>query len=139
MVSAEAMAVVRAHSLAAYPEEGCGVLVGEDRGAIRRVALAIGVENVAREDRTRRYDLDPERFLAEDRRARARGLEVLGFFHSHPDAPAEPSAFDRERAWPYYTYLIARVAEGRVEEVRGWRLGAAGFETEEWSIAEGPA
>lgn len=113
------------------------MLVGEDRGELRRVIEAIGVENAAASsDRARRYDIRPERFLLEERRARAVGHEVIGFFHSHPGSSAQPSAFDRERAWPHYTYAIASVTPERVVEVLCWRLGAAGFEPEEWSVDE---
>jgi proteasome lid subunit RPN8/RPN11 len=49
---------------------------------------------------------------------------VLGFFHSHPDHPARPSAFDLEHAWPYYSYLIVSVVDGKVAGIASWRLAA---------------
>ena len=136
VLSRQAMTALSAHLLAAYPEEGCGILVGEDRGGERRVIEAVGVENAAASDRAHRYDIRPERFLEEERRARTAGREILGFFHSHPGSPAEPSLFDHERAWPYYTYLIAQVAADRVVELLCWRLSAAAFEPEEWSVED---
>jgi proteasome lid subunit RPN8/RPN11 len=59
---------------------------------------------------------------AAERAAAAAGLEIIGFFHSHPDHPARPSAFDREHAWPWYAYLIVSVEDGRAVDWRVWEL-----------------
>ena len=82
-----------------------------------------------------------ERFLEEERRARAAGLEVVGFFHSHPGHPPDPSAFDRERAWPYYSYLIVGLGPGGVTEIRSWRMEAEGgaLEPEPCSVEQDAA
>ena len=129
------------HLMEAYPEEGCGLLVGEERGGLRQVLHAALVENGAAQDRARRYEIPAERFLEEERRARAAGLEVVGFFHSHPGCPPEPSAFDRERAWPYYSYFIVGVGPGGVTEMRSWRMEAEGgaLEPEPWSVEQDAA
>jgi proteasome lid subunit RPN8/RPN11 len=138
IVSGPALAALRSHLEAAYPEEGCGILVGEERGEERHVRHAIGVENVSTQDRTCRYEIHPECILDQEWRARAVGLEVIGFFHSHPEHPPEPSAFDRERAWPYYAYVIASVERGRLTGVRCWRLAKEGglWEPQPWSVDE---
>ncbi len=112
------------HLVRAYPEEGCGVLVGRDEGSRRVVERVIPVENARGDSRGRRYVIPPERILVAEREAREAGLDVVGFYHSHPDHPARPSAFDLEHAWPYYSYLIVSVAAGRVAEARAWRLAA---------------
>ncbi len=83
---------------------------------------AVALTNVREADRHRRYLIAPDDVLALERRAAAADLEVVGYFHSHPDAPARPSAFDREHAWPWYVYLIVSIAEGRATEARAWRL-----------------
>lgn len=113
---------IQAHLCRAYPEEGCGVLLGRERDGTRAVERAIALENRRESSRHQRYVIAPEQFLAADREARAAGLEVVGFFHSHPDHPVAASAFDLEHAWPYYSYLIASVREGRVTEMRAFRL-----------------
>jgi proteasome lid subunit RPN8/RPN11 len=76
----------------------------------------------------RRSD-DPHRYLisADDLRSATReleqsGLEILGFYHSHPDHPAEPSGFDQEHAWPWYSYIIVRVDAGRSRDIASWVL-----------------
>ena len=69
-------------------------------------------------------------------KARAAGLDVVGFFHSHPDHPARPSAFDLENAWPFYSYLIVSVERGRAADSRSWRLAEdrSAFEPETLEI-----
>ena len=105
-----------------YPEEGCGVLLGREDGASRDVVKAVTFANQREDSRHNRYLISPEQFLAADRAARAEGLDVLGFYHSHPDHPARPSEFDREHAWPWYSYVIVSVAAGRAQVTTSWRL-----------------
>lgn len=109
----------------AAPEECCGILMGRAAGAGEpaRVVAAPTAENVWPGDRTRRYEIAPETLLAEHRRAREAGRDVVGYYHSHPGGEAAPSAFDRERAWPGVTYLIVSPAR---REARAWRLAAEG-------------
>jgi proteasome lid subunit RPN8/RPN11 len=82
----------------------------------------VPLDNLREDARSNRYLIAPEQLLAVDRSAREAGLEVLGFFHSHPDHPPEPSGFDREHAWPWYSYLIVAVERGRNAGQRAWRL-----------------
>lgn len=114
------------HRLAAasYPVEGCGVLLGHLGEP--SVVEAIPGRNVVTERARDRYELDPLDILAAERRAREGGVDVVGFWHTHPDHPARPSRFDTERAWPDYVYAICSTTPGGVAEVRWWRLGADG-------------
>jgi len=114
--------IVHSHLCRAYPEEGCGVLLGRERDGTREVVRVVPLDNLREDSRSNRYLIAPEQFLAVDRSARDAGLEVLGFFHSHPDHPPEPSGFDREHAWPWYSYLIVAVEHGRIAGQRAWRL-----------------
>lgn len=127
---------VHAHLCRAYPEEGCGVLLGRDDGAGRTVERVIALDNVREGERERRYLIAPQQILAAEREARGLGLDVIGFFHSHPDHPARPSAFDLEHAWPFYSYVIASVERGRIADTTSWRLDPerARFEPETLSI-----
>jgi len=75
-----------------------------------------------------RYVLDPAAFLAADRDARSEDLEVVGFWHSHPDSPAVPSETDRQAAWPGYAYVIVSVRRGRPREVRLWTFADDSFQ-----------
>ncbi|HVA20858.1 MAG TPA: M67 family metallopeptidase [Candidatus Micrarchaeia archaeon] len=107
---------------AAYPEEGCGVLVGAAAGDVTRVTVVVEGRNLVQERRLDRYELDPADILRADRLARQRGLEVVGFYHTHPDHPARPSPFDTERAWPGYHYVVIAVERGRVAAATAWVL-----------------
>jgi len=117
------LAAICQHVQAAYPEETCGGLLGRVRGAeALAVVETVPLANVDQAERHRRYLIGPHDVLALERRAEAAGLQVLGYYHSHPDAPAQPSPFDREHAWPWYVYVIVRVEEGRAREARAWQL-----------------
>jgi len=111
---------IRVHGRETYPHECCGFLLGAP-GEVREIARASN----AREDSPQnRYLIPPVEFVRVQRDADARGLDVIGFYHSHPDHPARPSAFDREHAWPGYAYLIAAVEGGLPGELRGFRFDA---------------
>jgi len=113
---------IRAHGRRTYPEECCGVLLGRNGGEVPRIELVRAIDNVHDGERRRRFLVAPADYLAAEREGRTRGLAVLGFYHSHPDHPAEPSLFDREHAWPNLHYLILAVAAGEPGELTSWRL-----------------
>jgi proteasome lid subunit RPN8/RPN11 len=115
---------IRRQAESAYPEEGAGLLLGTIAGAGRRsLERVLPLENHWEADgRRRRYRLEARDLLAAEDLAEQAGLEILGVFHSHPDHPAAPSAFDLEAALPYYTYLITRVDAGAAGDSQAWRL-----------------
>ena len=93
-----------------YPEECCGVLLGKDDNPFERaIVQVLHVPNQREDERTRRYLIGPDAYRFADQAARAFGLDILGFYHSHPDHPAVPSTYDREHAWPWYAYMIVPV------------------------------
>jgi len=104
----------------AYPGECCGVLAGQP-GEIKQVRRLLPVVN-RRADDPHRYLIAPEDLQRVEAEVRQADLEVLGFYHSHPDHPAAPSSFDAEHAWPWYSYLIVRVDRGRAVEATSWQL-----------------
>lgn len=123
-------AMVR-HAEGSFPEECCGILVGRE-GRVEEVVAAANVAAVRR----RRYTVEPRALVDAHRRARESGRTVLGYYHSHPRGDARPSEIDRRDAWPGVSYVILAVAAGRVTELRGWRLDAAGrFREEGWCRA----
>ena len=114
-----------------YPDEVCGLLIGEtlpDEVVVTEVRQAPNIEIERAADR---YVLDPRAFLEADRDARAAGLDIVGFWHSHPDSPAVPSETDRSRAWPGYAYLIVSVSGDDVAGIRAWRFENDRFREEE--------
>jgi proteasome lid subunit RPN8/RPN11 len=76
-----------------------------------------------REDSPRnRFSVTPQDVIEADRTAQARGMDLVGWYHSHPDHPAKPSEYDREHAWPWYSYIIVSVQKGDPQEMTSWRL-----------------
>lgn len=115
---------IREHAAATYPEECCGFLIGTWRqdGSIQ-VVDAESVENVRGELRERRYRIDPDDLLRAEANAESRGLDVVGFYHSHPDHPARPSLTDLEEAtFPGYAYVIVSVTRGQPGHITAWSL-----------------
>lgn len=112
------------HSEKGYPDEVCGILIGERAGADKLVRAVVPTENAWDEtaEHHRRFRIAPDDFVRAERAARAEGREVLGFYHSHPDHEAEPSETDREFAWPTYSYIIQTVHRGISLTVRSWVL-----------------
>jgi proteasome lid subunit RPN8/RPN11 len=85
-----------------------------------------------------RFSVTAEDVLAAEKAAREQGLEVVGWYHSHPDHPARPSEYDRDHAWPWYSYIIVSVAHGKPEQMTSWRLNddRAQFTSEPLQIRE---
>jgi proteasome lid subunit RPN8/RPN11 len=105
----------------AYPNEGCGIFLGTlgDDAEVSDVRPATNL----RQDRARdRYIMDPKDIIKAEREAEARGLDVVGFWHTHPDHPARPSQYDADHAWPEYVYVIMAIEAGRLVDVTGWVL-----------------
>jgi proteasome lid subunit RPN8/RPN11 len=121
------------HAREAYPEECAGALVGMDTGEMKVVVDVWRAENTHDEERSRRFLIEPLKIKEFEERAAERDMDVLGFYHSHPDHPAEPSEYDREHAWPVYSYVIASVGEDGVTEMRSWVLkdDRSGYEEEQ--------
>ena len=131
---------IAAHGQSAYPYECCGFLLGEWESEAKRVRDVRPVENARSDSPQNRYLIPPEVFLKVEKEARERALEIVGFYHSHPDVEAKPSAFDRDHAWAGYSYAIVSVRGGAVRETRSWQLAPdrSGF-TEESLLIEARA
>lgn len=69
-----------------------------------------------------RFSVGAEDVLAAEKAASEQNLDLIGWYHSHPDHPAHPSDYDREHAWPWYSYIIVSVAAGAPAEMTSWRL-----------------
>ena len=129
---AAARAELEGLAAASYPVEGCGVLIGRFGEAVVRVVAG---RNLVTDRARDRYELDPGDIVAAERAARGEGLDVVGFWHTHPDHPARPSRFDTERAWPDYVYVICSTTAQNVADVRAWRLQSDGGEFAEIEVS----
>lgn len=114
-----ALARLRLHGEESYPHECCGALLGAEAG---HVVSALPLDNASERERRRRFLVSPDAYRQAEAEADRTGRRLLGFYHSHPDHPAEPSAFDLEHAWPNLSYVIVSVLSGRAERARSWRL-----------------
>ena len=111
-------------AMQAYPQECCGALIGREESAETAGRQILSVLPLLNRDDSpqRRFALSAVDVMEAERRSRAQNLDVLGWYHSHPDHPARPSATDLENALPWYSYTILSVVNGHVEDLRAWRL-----------------
>ena len=125
----EQLTAIRRHGQRMYPDECCGALLGPKAG---EVAEAYALDNTFPDGKRRRFLVGPDEYRRAEARATEIGQQLLGFYHSHPDHPAEPSQFDLDHAWPNMSYLIVSVRQGQAKEARSWRLKAdrSGYEEE---------
>jgi len=111
------------HAERDYPYECGGMLIGRFEGAEKTVTETFSLKN-EREDEARhnRVLILPKDVMRADRYARENNLDVVGYYHSHPDAPAVPSQYDLDHALPVWSYVIASVLKGTVADVRSWQM-----------------
>jgi proteasome lid subunit RPN8/RPN11 len=122
-ITGEQDAAIRAHGEAGFPNEICGVLLGREADGHKTVTGLLPIENQFKSDEQyHRFLITPQDMLRAERSARAQGVSVVGFYHSHPEAEAIASNYDRDHAWPWYTYIIVSVKQGRADEMRSWTL-----------------
>jgi proteasome lid subunit RPN8/RPN11 len=140
---------IRTHAESTYPEECCGLLLGQVTGDVKTLVEVWPTKNAwsaEAEDNwpeqtglteKRRYAISPKDLLKAMKEGRDRSLEIIGIFHSHIDFAAVPSEFDRTGAWPQYSYIIVSVRQGASEDLRSWSLDTdSNFQAEEILIIE---
>jgi proteasome lid subunit RPN8/RPN11 len=133
-ITAELAEKIREHGIETYPYECCGALLGTDHEGLatdpNRESRKVSREIISlfplvnrRDDSPRnRFAMTPDDVREAEKAASAQGLEVIGWYHSHPDHPAKPSDFDRDHAWPWYSYIIVSVHTGVPQDMTSWRL-----------------
>ncbi len=130
---------IRTHAESTYPEECCGLLLGERSGEVKILIEALPTENswdVEAADtfqtldssaqrlssKHNRFSIAPQVMLKAQKDARDRNLDIIGIYHSHPNYPAVPSEFDRAIAWQQYSYIIVSVQQGKACDLNSWCL-----------------
>jgi proteasome lid subunit RPN8/RPN11 len=115
---------IKADGEAAYPNECCGIILGEIKDDGTKNAKRTMALNNSREDgeRYHRFLITPEDMLFAEQTARAAKLEIIGFYHSHPDHPSSPSGYDKDHALPFYSYVIVSVDNGKAQVLTSWEL-----------------
>jgi proteasome lid subunit RPN8/RPN11 len=142
---------IRKHGAETYPHECCGALLGRDSDAApagssetgqlpppRDILELFPLVNRRDDSPRNRFSVTSEDVLAAEKAARALGIDVVGWYHSHPDHPAEPSQYDRDHAWPWYSYIIVSVTNGDPQYMTSWRLNddRAAFTSEDLEIRQ---
>ena len=125
---------IRAHGTETYPNECCGALYGRDGVVTATHALP----NTTEEGPRRRFLVRPQDYRDAETRATELKVDLLGFYHSHPDHPARPSQYDLDHAWPFFSYIIVAVRAGTSEDMTSWRLreDRSAFDEESLTHAE---
>ena len=129
-ISAEIAQQIRQHGAQTYPHECCGALLGRDDAdgdvgvqfPMREIVALFPLTNRREDSPHNRFSVTAEDVRDAEKAAREKKLDVVGWYHSHPDHPARPSQYDREHAWPWYSYVIVSVANGEPLEMTSWRL-----------------
>jgi len=133
-IAEKQLADIREHGIRDYPYECCGLLLGRFGPAGKIVNETYPISNAREESAKRnRFLITPEELMKGERYARAHDLEVVGFYHSHPDSPAVPSQYDLEHAWPTYSYIIVSTSADRATDLFSWEqeLDRSRFNQEE--------
>jgi proteasome lid subunit RPN8/RPN11 len=122
--------IIYGHAEAIYPEECCGILLGKlnrDRDkVVIEVIPTINTWETSSDEISRtkhsRYIIPPQEIFQAQKRAESLEIEIIGFFHSHPNTVAVPSECDREQAWEIYSYPIISVIQGKAQSIASWTL-----------------
>ena len=121
-ISEELAGKIRAHGVETYPHECCGAILGRESDAAREVLGLMPLANRRDDSPRNRFEVTSDDVRLAEKTARGQQLELIGWYHSHPDAPARPSEYDRDHAWPWYSYIIVSVQSGQPRDMNSWRL-----------------
>jgi proteasome lid subunit RPN8/RPN11 len=133
VLTAAVDAAIRAHGRETFPHECCGAMLGKD-GVVRE---AYALPNTTEEGPRRRFLVRPDDYRVAEKRAREAELDLLGFYHSHPDHPAKPSQYDLDHAWPSFSYVIVSVMSGEDMHLTSWQLKADRSAFDEETVTNG--
>lgn len=114
---------IRHHGEETYPHECCGVLLGRSANAVNEVEDAVRAGNTRTDSAHNRYNIAPQELVKIQRQGRERGLDIVGFYHSHPDHPAQWSKTDfAEAHWLGCSYVITAVEKGVAKATNSFLL-----------------
>ena len=117
---------LRLHGEETYPHECCGVLLGTEDGGARAVTSIARAGNTRTDSAHNRYNIDPKDLIRIQREGRERGEDIIGFYHSHPDHPAQWSQTDLAEAhWFGCSYVITSVEKGKAALTNSFELTGA--------------
>ena len=125
-LQAEHLSEISAHGERDHPYECCGLLLGRyETDGLKVVVETYPISNAREESAKRnRFLIEPAELLSGERYARNKSLDIVGFYHSHPESPAVPSQYDLEHAWPTYSYIIVSVIQQKAGDLFSWEQEA---------------
>ncbi|MFZ1939770.1 MAG: M67 family metallopeptidase [Terracidiphilus sp.] len=117
---------IRAHGEETYPHECCGALLGRPTAEGWRIEASVKAGNIRTDSAHNRYQIAPAELVKIEREARKMGLTIGGFYHSHPDHPAQWSPTDiAEAHWLGCSYVITAVEKGKATVTNSFLLAGA--------------
>ena len=118
-IESEPWAAMVAHAREAYPNECCGAMLGAIDGD-KTVRASMRLKNAFEGAQAARYELRPEDLLAADKAARARQMDLIGIYHSHPDCDAYFSKTDLQNSCPWYSFVVLSIQKGEFHHANSW-------------------
>jgi len=121
-ITREIVETFMSHGEKDYPHECCGFILGSFNGDKSIGVDYLPASNIKEENKERRFLIDPQAYQKAEDEADEKGLSIISIVHSHPDHPDKPSDFDRDHAWPGFSYIIISVQKGKASSYRSWQL-----------------
>ncbi|HVN06946.1 MAG TPA: M67 family metallopeptidase [Bryobacteraceae bacterium] len=108
------------HARSTYPNECCGAMLGQIEDGRKTVQVSLALDNAYEGAQAARYELRPQDLLRADKEARARRLELIGIYHSHPDCDAYFSQTDLKNSCPWYSFVVLSIRNGAFDHANSW-------------------
>ncbi len=136
-IATTALGAMHGLAEAGYPYEVCGILAGRRDIGGGEVSELVPLVNERADSPKNRYQVGPLLMMRAEEGLEERGLQIVGYYHSHPDHPSRYSDFDRDHALPNMSYTIISVVAGQVSDTASWRLSEDRSEMSSETIEEG--
>lgn len=122
IIQPEQIALINKQGETSYPHECCGFILGQLNETAFVAMRIIPAENRRTDSLHNRYIISPQDYLQAEKLADSLKMQLIGYYHSHPDHPAVPSQYDLEHAWPNLVYAIVSVRQGKAQEISAYLL-----------------
>ena len=117
----EQIRAIEAHGEETFPNECCGFMLGTSNKDDKTIVELMHAYNeFEAQEKYHRFLITPEAYMRGEKHARTNGLDIMGFYHSHPNAPARPSQYDLDHAWPWLSYVIVSIMDGKAAAITSW-------------------
>lgn len=125
-ISENMISLIKKEAEKSYPYECCGFILGTIENKDKYTEQIVTSNNSSDEsEKYHRFIITPEAMIKAERLARSYHMDIIGFYHSHPDCAAVPSRYDTDNALPVYSYIIVSVRKGKAGDLSSWELDSA--------------